>query len=93
WLDQIARELGPATLDELLIEVNDAELSTQIAELEQQLFSQSTSTNRDWSGERFYQVIVRVRKHWLRQHQSQRFQIYELKPLNPVGNIDNVTRA
>lgn len=83
WLDRISRESGPATLDELVIQVNDANFSAQIAELEQRLFSQPTSTNKDWTGERFYQAIAQVRK-WLRQHQSQHIQTYELQPLNLV---------
>lgn len=92
WLDRIARESGPATLDELLIKVNDTDFSAQIAELEQRLFSQST-TNRDWSGKRFYQAIAQVRKRWLQQHQSQFIQTYELQPLNLVRDIENATRT
>lgn len=93
WLDRIARESAPATLDELLIKVNDADFSAQIAELEQQLFSQSTTTNRDWSGEQFYQAIAQIRKHWLRQYQSPHIQTYKLQPLNLVRDIQNVTRT
>ena len=84
WLERTNKRSGMVTLEQFTAQVNNPNVTRQVQELEQYLFSQERAlTKGQWSGKTFYQAIALVRKQWLQQQRIQYQHQSCLLNLNP----------